>query len=626
MRGPLHLVSACLLVATAAIGCSGSRPAGSSEGGDAGPVELLNVSYDPTRELYRDINQAFAKSLQPDAWHGRSTIKQSHAASGSQARAVIDGLDADVVTLAVWPDVEAVAKSGLVRSDWQHRYDNQSVPYHSVVVFVVRKGNPKGIKDWPDLVKGRRVDHHAQPEDLRQRQVQLPRRLGGGARRRRRARRTPEGSWPICTAARPCSTPAPARPRRRSRRRGIGDVHLTFESEAHLEVDEADGELEIIYPKRSIRVDPPGGRRRHERRPQGHAACRRGLPRLPLLARRSGDHRQASLPALGRQIRRRRRPGEAWPAVDTFDVDARGRLGRRNEEVLRRRGRVRRHLPARRSMTRRAASRCTHTHDRRTITHDRLRRTRAAVPISTSQPRVEGRRRGPAVVGPRCCRDSARALRSPSLVVICAGGVPAGGARAAGGVARPRRLPRRGVDAPCPGRLRGFARGLRDRGDRGSSLLGLLVAWVLARIEFPGRRLLDALVDVPLALPTAVAGLVYSALYVPNGWLGQYLVPLGHPGGLFLPRHRARARVREPAVRGPRGAAGDREPRPRHRGGGPDPRSLAGADVPPGRAAGASCPPSSRASRCPSPGPSASTARSSSSRATCRSRPRSPRC
>jgi sulfate transport system substrate-binding protein len=124
-----------------------------SHAADGGPVTLLNVSYDPTRELYREINDAFAKQYRAE--HGRAvTIKQSHAASGSQARAVIDGLDADVVTLAVWPDVEAVAKSGLVRADWQNRYDNQSVPYHSVVVFVVRKGNPKGIKDWADLVKG----------------------------------------------------------------------------------------------------------------------------------------------------------------------------------------------------------------------------------------------------------------------------------------------------------------------------------------------------------------------------------------------------------------------------------------------------------------------------------------
>ncbi|MFM8803377.1 MAG: substrate-binding domain-containing protein, partial [Planctomycetia bacterium] len=117
-----------LLVATA-VGCSSSTPppTAASTGAANKPraIELLNVSYDPTRELYRDINTAFAKHYEQE--HGTAvTIKQSHAASGSQSRAVIDGLDADVVTLATWPDVEAVAKSGLLRPDWQNRYENRS--------------------------------------------------------------------------------------------------------------------------------------------------------------------------------------------------------------------------------------------------------------------------------------------------------------------------------------------------------------------------------------------------------------------------------------------------------------------------------------------------------------------
>src|SRR6184192_3894346 len=113
---------------------------------------LLNVSYDPTRELYQNFNAAFAKY-----WKTRSgesvSIKQSHGGSGAQARAVIDGLEADVVTLALAPDTDAIRKAGLIGDGWQSRLPNGSVPYTSTIVFVVRKGNPKGIKDWPDLVK-----------------------------------------------------------------------------------------------------------------------------------------------------------------------------------------------------------------------------------------------------------------------------------------------------------------------------------------------------------------------------------------------------------------------------------------------------------------------------------------
>src|SRR5438094_57058 len=114
---------------------------------------LLNVSYDPTRELYQEFNGAFAKHWKAKA--GESvTFKQSHGGSGSQARAVIEGLEADVVTLALAPDIDAIAeKSKLIPADWQKRLSNNSSPYTSTIVFLVRKGNPKGIKDWSDLTK-----------------------------------------------------------------------------------------------------------------------------------------------------------------------------------------------------------------------------------------------------------------------------------------------------------------------------------------------------------------------------------------------------------------------------------------------------------------------------------------
>ena len=114
----------------------------------AAPTQLLNVSYDPTRELYQQINSAFAK-----AWKQPITIKQSHGGSCKQARAVIDGLPADVVTLALAYDIDEIAKKGLISSNWQARLPNNSTPYYSTIVLLVRHGNPKHIQDWDDLIR-----------------------------------------------------------------------------------------------------------------------------------------------------------------------------------------------------------------------------------------------------------------------------------------------------------------------------------------------------------------------------------------------------------------------------------------------------------------------------------------
>ncbi|HEU4804583.1 MAG TPA: sulfate ABC transporter substrate-binding protein, partial [Nitrobacter sp.] len=118
----------------------------------AADVSLLNVSYDPTRELYVDFNKAFVAHYQKET--GKSVeIKQSHGGSGKQARSVIDGLQADVVTLALAYDIDAVAERGLLAKDWQKRLPRNSSPYTSTIVFLVRKGNPKAIRDWDDLIK-----------------------------------------------------------------------------------------------------------------------------------------------------------------------------------------------------------------------------------------------------------------------------------------------------------------------------------------------------------------------------------------------------------------------------------------------------------------------------------------
>ena len=147
------LLSSLLLLS----GCGADTTSSTAEKGKesekvAKPVELLNVSYDPTRELYQAYNQEFAKHWKEET--GQTvTIKQSHGGSGSQARSVIDGLEADVVTLALAADIDAISDQKLLASDWQKRLDHNSTPYTSTIVFLVRKGNPKGIKDWNDLTK-----------------------------------------------------------------------------------------------------------------------------------------------------------------------------------------------------------------------------------------------------------------------------------------------------------------------------------------------------------------------------------------------------------------------------------------------------------------------------------------
>ncbi len=144
----LRALAACILLAVlgAIAGCGGD---GSAEG----RVRLLNVSYDPTRELYQEINAAFAREWKAQTGQ-ELVVQQSHAGSGSQARAVIDGLDADVVTLALAYDIDAIqAHSRRLQANWQSRLPHRSAPYTSTIVFLVREGNPKGIRDWGDLVR-----------------------------------------------------------------------------------------------------------------------------------------------------------------------------------------------------------------------------------------------------------------------------------------------------------------------------------------------------------------------------------------------------------------------------------------------------------------------------------------
>jgi sulfate transport system substrate-binding protein len=220
-------------------------------------VALLNASYDPTRELYQDFNAAFAKHWKAKAGEAVS-IKQSHGGSGKQARSVIDGLDADVVTLALAYDIDALHERGrLIPKDWQKRLPNNNSPYTSTIVFLVRKGNPKGIKDWDDLVRpgvsvvtpnpktsgGARWNYLAAwGYALKQ--------YGSDEKAKEFVARLYKNVPVLDTGARGALTTFAER--------GIGDVFLSWENEAFLAVKAlGPSRFEIVVPSLSILAEPP---------------------------------------------------------------------------------------------------------------------------------------------------------------------------------------------------------------------------------------------------------------------------------------------------------------------------------------------------------------------------------
>jgi sulfate transport system substrate-binding protein len=222
----------------------------------AADVTLLNVSYDPTRELYVDFNKAFAAAYQKDT--GKSIeIKQSHGGSGAQARSVIDGLQADVVTLALAYDIDAVAAKGLTAADWQTRLPSNSAPYTSTIVFLVRKGNPKGIKDWDDLVKsGVQVITPNPKTSGGARWNYLAawgfaqKRYGSADKAKHFIADLYEHVPVLDTGARGATVTFVER--------GVGDVLLAWENEAYLALKEFGKEkFEIVAPPLSILAEPP---------------------------------------------------------------------------------------------------------------------------------------------------------------------------------------------------------------------------------------------------------------------------------------------------------------------------------------------------------------------------------
>jgi len=220
------------------------------------PVNLLNVSYDPTRELYVEFNNAFAKHWKATAGQD-VTIKQSHGGSGKQARSVIDGLDADVVTLALAGDIDALNKQAqLIPANWQKRLPHNSSPYTSTIVLVVRQGNPKGIKDWDDLAKpgisvitpnpktsgGARWNYLAAWEFAK-------RKYGGDAKAKEFVTKLFTNVPVLDSGARGSSVTFA--------QRNQGDVFISWENEAYLLEKEFGSKVDIIYPSISILAEPP---------------------------------------------------------------------------------------------------------------------------------------------------------------------------------------------------------------------------------------------------------------------------------------------------------------------------------------------------------------------------------
>jgi sulfate transport system substrate-binding protein len=221
------------------------------------PVALLNVSYDPTRELYKDFNVLFAADWKRRGG-GDVSIRQSHDGSGKQARAVVDGLEADVVTLALAYDIDAIAQRGLIAPNWQSRLPFNSSPYTSTIVFLVRKGNPKGIHDWLDLVRpGVQVITPNPKTSGGARWAYLAalgfatRHNGGDANRALGFVRGVYKNVPVLDTGSRGSTTTFIQ-------RGIGDVLLGWENEALLALDEAGPDkFEIVRPSVSILAEPP---------------------------------------------------------------------------------------------------------------------------------------------------------------------------------------------------------------------------------------------------------------------------------------------------------------------------------------------------------------------------------
>lgn len=238
-------------------GCAQTTGEEGTATGETATLDLLNVSYDPTREFYQDINKAFISDWKEKT--GQTlTIKQSHGGSGKQSRSVIDGLEADVVTLALAYDIDAIAERGLIASDWQKKLPDNSSPYTSTIVFLTRKGNPKQIKDWDDLIKpgigvitpNPKTSGGARWNYLAAWGYALKHNNGDEAKAREFVTQLFKNVPVLDSGARGATTTFVER--------GIGDVLIAWENEAYLAVHElGKDKFEIVNPSTSILAEPP---------------------------------------------------------------------------------------------------------------------------------------------------------------------------------------------------------------------------------------------------------------------------------------------------------------------------------------------------------------------------------
>lgn len=262
-RGVLIGLAVMMTAALAACGTEKTDTPASAKGNEktdgteSKNIELLNVSYDPTRELYENYNKAFAAYWEKEKGQ-KVTFQQSHGGSGKQSRSVIDGLEADVVTLALGYDIDAIRQAGLIEDGWESEFEHNSAPYTSTIVFLVRKGNPKGIKDWPDLIK----------EGV---EVITPNpKTSGGARWNYlaawgyalKANNNDEAKAEAFVKELFTHVPVLDSGARGATttfvERQIGDVLLAWENEAYLSINElGPDKFEIVNPSVSILAEPP---------------------------------------------------------------------------------------------------------------------------------------------------------------------------------------------------------------------------------------------------------------------------------------------------------------------------------------------------------------------------------
>ncbi|MGE6631054.1 sulfate ABC transporter substrate-binding protein [Bacillus sp. NPDC077027] len=247
------VASAISTIVLTGVACSNANNTSSEKG----KVELLNVSYDPTRELYQEYNKKFQQY-----WKGKTgedvTIKQSHGGSGKQGRSIIDGLEADVATLALGYDIDAIADSGLLAKEWQKEFPDQSTPYTSTIVFLVKKGNPKNIQDWDDLLKSDvsiitpnpKTSGGARWNYLAAWAYADKKYHGNEERTKHFVKKLYENVEVLDSGARGATTTFVER--------GIGDVLIAWENEAYLTLNElGKDKFEIVSPSISILAEPP---------------------------------------------------------------------------------------------------------------------------------------------------------------------------------------------------------------------------------------------------------------------------------------------------------------------------------------------------------------------------------